>query len=539
MADPRHNGSGNIHVVTRDDPPFLFHRGEGYTRHRLPVGTDVIYAKPPLPALPDRRAAIEYALDHPLGEEPLDALLKPGMKVTIAFDDVSLPLPAMARPDVRQSVIEAVLARLERAGVTDIELICAICLHRRNTPAELRHFVGPEIFKRFWPDRLRNHDAEDPDGNVSLGETSKGELVELNRRAVESDLLIYVNINLVTMDGGHKSVPVGLATYRSVRHHHNACMMLHDSSYMDPPRSAFHRSCERMGEVVKKHVKIFTIETTLNGNLFSSLLGFLQKREHAWNVRDRLMYHGSRVGLAALPAALRRKAYNALPAPYGLTGVHAGSTDLVHAETLKNIDRQQEVHVPQQYDIVLFGLPSIGPYNVNSILNPILVYCLSAGYFFNFYRHQPLVRRGGVMIIDHPFENRFHMVHHPSYYDFFHDLLPQTADPRELEKKFEKSYVENERYIDLYRHGYAYHGVHPFYMWYWGAHGAAHMGKMIAVAPKSELAARRVGFEVAPSMDAAIALAREYVGGDPRIGYFHCPPISMCSLPQAPAHAAG
>jgi hypothetical protein len=522
----------NIHTVTPDDPPFLFHRGEGYGRHQLPTGTKVIYPNPPLTPLPDRRGAIEFAIDHPLGDDPFDAQLRPGMKVTIAFDDVSLPLPRMRRPDIRQSVLEVLLERLDRAGVADIELICAICLHRRCTPAELRHFVGPAIFKRFWPKRLYNHDAEDQQGNVHLGSTTTGEIVEINRRAAESDLLIYVNINLVTMDGGHKSVPVGLATYKSVRHHHNAQTMLHDSSYMDPPNSVFHRSCERMGDVVAKHVKIFTIETTLNGDLFSNALGFLQRREHAWNLRDRLSYHGSRWGLAALPGPLRRKAYNALPAPYGLTGVHAGHTDAVHRATLRNVDRQHEVHIPEQADIMLVGLPSIGPYNVNSILNPILVQCLSTGYFFNFYRHRPLVRKGGVMIIDHPLENKFNRLHHPSYYDFFHELLPQTRDPVELERRFEKAYAENERYIDLYRNSYAYHGVHPFYMWYWGAHGMAHLGKVITVAPKSEEAARRIGFDVAPSMAAAVGLATDFVGGRPNICYYHCPPIIMCSLPS-------
>ena len=58
------------------------------------------------------------------------------MKVTIAFDDVSLPLPRMTRPDIRQTVMEALLDHLDRAGIIDIHLICAICLHRRCTPAE-------------------------------------------------------------------------------------------------------------------------------------------------------------------------------------------------------------------------------------------------------------------------------------------------------------------------------------------------------------------------------------------------------------------
>ena len=524
------NGCPNIHIVTDADPPFLFHRGEGYERHRLPEGTTVIYPNPALPPLADSRGAVAEALDHPEGTEPLDAHLRAGMKVTIAFDDISLPLPRMARPDIRQTVIEVVLERLDQAGVTDIELICAICLHRRCTPAELKRMVGSAVFKRFWPTRLYNHDAEDPQGNTHLGKTETGEDVELNRRAVESDLLIYVNINLATMDGGHKSVPVGLATYRSVRHHHNAQTMLHDSSYMDPPRSLFHRSCDRMGEVVRKHIKIFTIETTLNGDTFHSLLGFLQKRENRWNAGDHLGYHASRMGLKVLPGWLRRKAYTALPAPYGLTSVHAGDTAAVHAKTLDHVLAQQAVRVEEPFDIAVIGLPSIGPYNVNSILNPILVHSLALGYFFNFYRNRPYIRKGGVMILLHPIENKFHMVHHPSYFDFFEELLPQTRDPAELERRFEESYARNEHYIHLYRTSYAYHGVHPFYMWYWGAHGATHVGKVISVNPTSELAARRLGYEPASSLPVALEQAKDFVGPGARMCYFHCPPVIMCDL---------
>ena len=82
---------------------------------------------------------------------------------------------------------------------------------------------------------------------------------------------------------------------------------------------------------------------------------------------------------------------------------------------------------------MLIGLPSIGPYNVNSILNPVLVHCMALGYFFNFFRGKPYVRKGGVMILTHPIENKFHMGHHPSYHQFFEELIPETRDPRELE----------------------------------------------------------------------------------------------------------
>ena len=103
-----------------------------------------------------------------------------------------------------------------------------------------------------------------------LGETEQGEAVELNRRAAESDLLVYVNINLVTMDGGHKSVPIGLGTYRSLRAHHNVHTMRHSRSFMDPPSSELHRSARRQGELVEGAVPTFHVETTLNNDMYSA-----------------------------------------------------------------------------------------------------------------------------------------------------------------------------------------------------------------------------------------------------------------------------
>ena len=56
-------------------------------------------------------------------------------------------------------------------------------------------------------------DAEDPDEMVMLGETSEGEEVQMVRRAAESDLIVYVNINMVSMNGGWKSTATCLSGY--------------------------------------------------------------------------------------------------------------------------------------------------------------------------------------------------------------------------------------------------------------------------------------------------------------------------------------
>ncbi|MCU1489503.1 MAG: hypothetical protein JWM85_908, partial [Acidimicrobiaceae bacterium] len=173
---------GFVLEVDRSTPPTLFWHGEGFRLERLPVGSRVIYPPEAIPGLPDPDAAIAHALEHPEGDsEPLDALLRPGMVLTIAFDDVSLPLPPMEAPDVRARVIEAVLDKAAAAGVDDVVLIAALALHRRMTDDELRHALGSRVFDAFAPSgRLLQHDAEDPEAIVTLGETSEGELVAIS-----------------------------------------------------------------------------------------------------------------------------------------------------------------------------------------------------------------------------------------------------------------------------------------------------------------------------------------------------------------------
>lgn len=513
-------------VLEVDDrtPPLVVHEGEGFRLEKFPIGTRVVYPPESLPAIVDVDGAIDRALLNPENSEPLPALLKPGMRLTIAFDDISLTLPPMKAPDIRQRIMERVLTMAARAGVDDVEIIAANALHRRMTANELKSIVGERVFRSFYGDgKLYNHDAEDADNLLHIGLTDKGEDVEINRRAAESDLLIYVNVNLVPMDGGHKSVPIGLASYKSLRHHHNSHTMVHSRSFMDHKRSAMHSSAWRMGRLLADHLKIFTIETSLDNNVFPSNYSFLMKREWEWTVRDQASMLGVRRALSVAPPKTRRNIFQSMRAPYGLTGVHAGETEAVHARTLENVYAQQAVEVQGQSDILVLGVPYLCPYNVNSIMNPILATCMGLGYYFNSYRGQPVVRKGGVAILYHPVPWEFNQLHHPSYVDFFEEVLAETTDPATLEAKFEKQYASDPWYIHLYRTSHAYHGVHPFYMWYWAAHAMDHLGDVIWVGADRR-SVGRLGFRTASTLADALEMASATVGSSPTMTYLHNPP---------------
>ncbi len=186
--------------------------------------------------------------------------------------------------------------------------------------------------------------------------------------------------------------------------------------------------------------------------------------------------------------------------------------------------------VTGQSDILIVGVPYIGPYNVNSIMNPILVQCTGLGYLFNMYRNKPLVRAGGTMIICHPLRDEFHPEHHPSYIEFFHRCLAETTDASVLEKKFEAEFAHNPTYIHMYRYGHAYHGVHPFYMWYWGEPARQHVGRVIAAGCEDPAVAARLGWDAADTLDEAIAMATSDLGRSASITYLHLPPLVIADV---------
>lgn len=535
MSKPRSNPRpGFVLEVDRQTPPILFHHGEGFRLEKLPVGRSrVIYPSEPLKGLKDPDGAIQDALANPIDDDPLSTLLKPGMKLTIAFDDISLPLPPMRRPDVRQRVIEAVLDLAAEAGVDDVHIIAALALHRRMTEAELRHAVGDRVYEAFAPHGLLyNHDAEDPEGMVILGETKHGEQVQMSKRAAESDLVVYVNINLVSMDGGWKSTATGLSGYQGVRAHHNVATMLKSTSFMDQEKSELHSSNWRQGDVIKNHgPRIFQIETTVNTNMFGydGPMSMLQKREWEWTFADRTKFAAMQAGLKPMSQPARRKIFHAWNAPYEMTSVQAGEVEAVHKKTTEMVYKQHLVKVEGQTDIVTMGLPYLSPYNVNSIMNPILVAVQGLGYFFNLYKGAPVVREGGVLIMSHPTTWEFHPVHHPSYIDFFEQVLADTTDPIEIEKKYEKSFAEDEWYRHLYRTSHAYHGVHPFYMWYWCAHALEYLGSVIVVGGDPR-AVRRLGFKPASTLQDALEMATDTVGPRPSVTHLHNPPILMADV---------
>lgn len=484
---------------------------------RLPEeGGRVVLPPEPLAALRDYAGAVRRALRNPEGSAPLQDLVHPSSRVTIAFDDPCIPLPPLWR-DVRGRAIEVILEELYRAGLDRdrVRLVCANGLHRKWTYRELRHLVGRRVWQEMGPERIFCHDAEDPAGVVELGKSASGHPVEVNRLVRDSDLVVYVNVNWTSMNGGFKSVVVGLGTFRSIRCHHNV-RTLEQGTLMDPERSLYHRVMEEMGAVVSRQANVFTVETVLNNRIWHPLLaGFLSLTAGSGNGNGPLPQASGGLGprlVRSLPRGARARLQKCLRSAYQPIAVHAGRIEHVHPLTLEVLHLQQNTVVQGQTDALLLALPNLSPYSVFSRINPLLAMNMALGYAYNLHQRRPLVREGGVLILMNPFSPGFHPVHHPSYADFYDRVLAETRDPKEIEDRFEMEFATRPEYVHRYRYRHAYHGVHPFYVWIWGVLAMKRLSKILVVGAEDAEVVRRLGLTPARDLDEAYCVAEDILG---------------------------
>jgi len=274
-------------------------------------------------AISDIRQALKEVMADPIGAPPLNETAHPGMKVTIAFDDPTVP---QIESQVWKQAIGLSLEELYSAGVKkkDIDLVCANSLHRKFTRKEIGQLIGDELVKEFGY-QIHCHDAEDKDNIVSMGRTESGYDVELSRWVTDADLVIYVNTLLQrAFNGGWKSICVGLSTYRSIRQHHHPDIMS-----MSTEQNPMHDILAEMGALVEERLgkeRFFKIET-------------LQKN----------FFQVAKFWAGSIPET--RKA--------------------ALAEMRKRFTRRRDM-VTEKADIVLYGIPEGSPYAAFSRTNPFL-----------------------------------------------------------------------------------------------------------------------------------------------------------------------
>jgi hypothetical protein len=505
-------------VLEVDDrtPPLLVPDGDRFLLERFPLGTRVIYPAESLAAVPDLGEAINAALEAPLQSEPLSALLDPAMRLTIVFDDIGIPTPRMRRPDLRGKVIEAVLVQAAAAGVDDVALISANGLNRRMTADELQYIVGERVFRSFYADGLLiNHDAEDAENLATIGSTTAGDIA-VNARAAGSDLLVFVHLVVAPPANGGAAIAAGLGSTATIGQL---------SGLQAPGRDA----AAEIAGLVSSAVQVFQIDVVLDNDVFASPLEFLGQREWEWNLRDRATWYGVRRGLEWTPQRARRRLMNRAEGDYHATLVTAGEPAAVQEASRAQITAQQLVEVSAPADVGVIGVEAYTPYSVNSITNPVLAAWSGLAAAFGSHTGTAFVRPGGALIVYHPLHPEFSPLHHPSYVDFFSEVLTVTTDPERIAADYEEKFANDSWYVHLYRTSQALHGVHPMYLWYQITATQRHCSDIVWVGADRESTAR-MGFRAASTLADALEVVASTVGRSPSISYLHAPPQVLVDI---------
>jgi nickel-dependent lactate racemase len=155
---------------------------------------------------------INSAIDSPIESPALEAIVSPGETILIVVSDAT-------RATASGQVVNLLVRRLIAAGVMpgDIKIVFATGIHRPTTLNEKQGLLTPFIFQRV---RSFDHSSSDQSQLESLGSTSRGNPIELNRALIEHDhVFLTGGINFhyfAGFTGGRKSISPGLASARTI-----------------------------------------------------------------------------------------------------------------------------------------------------------------------------------------------------------------------------------------------------------------------------------------------------------------------------------
>jgi nickel-dependent lactate racemase len=189
---------------------------------------------------------IEHALDHPLGTPCLEEIIarENPRSIVIVVNDITRPAPYTV-------MLPPLLNRIEQAGIHPdrVTLLIANGIHRMQTAEENQALYGVEVCRRY---RVVNHS---PDRDLmNLGNLPNGMEIQVNRLAVEADLLIVTGLiglhYLAGYSGGRKTVVPGIAGRSTIEFSH--AMMKHDAARLgnlsdNPVHLALTEAARRVG----------------------------------------------------------------------------------------------------------------------------------------------------------------------------------------------------------------------------------------------------------------------------------------------------
>ena len=170
----------------------------------------------------DECELVRSAMSSPVGSSSLSTLAKGRKNIVIIASDHTRPVPSKV-------IIPAMLEQI-REGAPDccITILIATGCHRGTTKDELVSKFGEDIVNR---ERIVVHDCDDREMLVNIGTLPSGGICEINRLAIEADLLVaegFIEPHFFAgFSGGRKSVLPGVAGRSTVLANHCSEFIAH------------------------------------------------------------------------------------------------------------------------------------------------------------------------------------------------------------------------------------------------------------------------------------------------------------------------
>jgi len=163
----------------------------------------------------DGSVLVRKAMESPIGTKPLFELAKGKNKVVIIASDHTRPVPS-------KIIIPPMLEEIRKGNPdADITILIATGCHRGTTKDELVSKFGEEIVKN---EKIHIHDCDDRDNLINIGNLPSGSPCEINKIAIEADLLVaegFIEPHFFAgFSGGRKSVLPGVAGRSTVLGNH-------------------------------------------------------------------------------------------------------------------------------------------------------------------------------------------------------------------------------------------------------------------------------------------------------------------------------
>jgi nickel-dependent lactate racemase len=200
---------------------YEFHYGHG-SKSFQPDETKVlkVIEMPKVEPLADIAQAVLEAIYHPIGQPPIDEIIKPGDTVTFICNDPTRVANSF-------DFMPVLVNELNRLGVPDanMQIVFSLGTHRLMTQAEMEEGVGKEIAGRL---KMFNSDCNVPEDFEYFGTTSRFTPVLINKHICHSDHVILtgtiVHHYFSGYGGGRKAVLPGCAAMETVRKNHSFMM---------------------------------------------------------------------------------------------------------------------------------------------------------------------------------------------------------------------------------------------------------------------------------------------------------------------------